>query len=163
MSGNEIDLLLEQYRDLQAQKETQTKLKDEDPELNKWGQKLLKLDEMAQKISSIMAERSNTFGIGDITDKQNELKEQMKAEWADPTKKTYKSTIGTVTLRTTKSLIIDSVKKVVDVLVKNDKTEECIATFKLAEVSKLVKADLLEDAVHYEEKKSISIKLAEEK
>ena len=163
MSETEIDNLIKQYRDLQVQKEQQTMLKDADLQLNEWAQKLQKHRDIADKIIFNIDARSDTFGIAEITEKQNELKEQIKEAWEDPAKKTHKSAFGTATLRTTKSLIIDSVKKVVDVLVKNDKTEECIAKFKLESLGKFAKAGLLDDAVHYDEKKSVSIKLAEAK
>lgn len=159
----EIDDLIIQYRDLQAEKDVQTMAKENDPQLNEWAQKLQKLRDIADKLTFNMGAHSDTFGIAEIEAKQNELKEQIKAVWEDPEKKTHKSPFGIVTLRTTRSLIIDSVKTVAEVLVKNNKTEECIATFKLTEIGKLANAGLLDDAVHYDEKHSVSVKLTEDK
>jgi len=158
----EIDDLLTEYRELQAQKDRQTTLKDADPQLNEWKQKLLKLEEIAQKIASVMGERSDTFGIADIVTNQNELKERIRLAWQDPEKKTYKSPIGTVTLRTTKSLVVDSAKAVIEFLLKNDQCEEGIAKFNLPTLRKFADAGLLnKGATHYDEKQSISIKLTE--
>jgi len=156
----EIDNLIEQYRDLQAQKEQQTMLKDTDPQLNELALKLQKLQALEQKIALAMGERGNSFGIGEITDKQNELKEQIKAAWGDSTKKTYKSPFGTATLRTTKSLIVDSAKAVTEFLLKNDQCEEGIAKFNVPILRKFADAGLLnKGATHYDEKQSVSIKL----
>ena len=160
----EIDDLIIQYRDLQAEKDVQTMAKENDPQLNEWAQKLQKLRDIADKLTFNMGAHSDTFGIAEIEAKQNELKEQIKAVWEDPEKKTHKSPFGIVTLKTTKSLIVDSAKSVIEFLLKNDKCEEGISKFNLPELRKFADAGLLnQGATHYEEKKSISIKLTEEK
>jgi len=158
----EIDNLIKQYQDLQVQKDTQIKRKDADPQLNELALKLQKLRDIADKIIFNIDARSDSFGIAEITEKQNELKEQIRTAWADPTKKTYKSVFGMATLRTTKSLIVDSAKAVTEFLLKNDQCEEGIAKFNLPALRKFADAGLLnKGATHYEEKQSISIKLTE--
>jgi len=156
----EIDALIEQYRDLQAEKDRQLMFMDEDAEINKLTVKFKTFASIAEEAASEVAERSSAYGIAKIEAKQNGLKEQIRTAWEDPAKKTYKSALGTVTLRTTKSLIVDSAKAVIEFLLKNDKCEEGIAKFNLPELRKFADADLLnKGATHYEEKQSISIKL----
>jgi len=68
------------------------------------------------------------------------------------------------TLRTTKSLIVDSPRAVVDFLAKNDKIEEGVKAFNLAALRQYADAGLLNNgATHYDEKQSVSIKLPEPK
>jgi len=157
-----MEELLAEYKALEQQKKDVVYQMDTDPDINKQSKKLKELDAERDALSHSITELKRKFDTTEIQDRQSEIKNILIAEWAVEGK-TYKSDIATVTLRTTKSLIIDSVKGVVDVLVKNNKTEECIAKFKLEPLGKLAKAGLLDDATHYEEKKSVSIKLMEEK
>ena len=160
----EIDYLIEKYRDLQQEKEAKMLEKDTDPALNDLALKLQTLQDIIQKVALRIGERGNSFGIAEITEKQNDCKEAIKKAWEDPEKKTYKSRLGTVTLKTTKSLVVDSVKTIVEFLLKNDKCEEGITKFNLPELRKYADAGLLNPgAAHYDEKQNVSIKLMEDK
>ena len=151
--SEEIDNLIDEYRELQAKKEQQTILKDTDPLLTQFTQEL-------QKLQGAIEERNNDFGIAEITDKQNGIKEQIREKWEDPAKKSYKSTFGTATLKTTKSLVVDSAKAVLEFLVKNDQCEKGAVKFNLSVLRKFADAGVLnKGATHYIEKQSVSIKL----
>jgi len=158
----EIDELIKQYRNLQIQKDTQISRKDTDQELNGLIQRRLHLQKIEEKLALEIGRLSVAYRTAEITEQQNAIKERIKLIWLfeDPAKKTYKSPFGTVTLRTTKSLIIDSAKSVIEFLLKNDKCEEGIAKFNIPELRKFADADLLK-GTHYDEKQSVSIKLTE--
>lgn len=161
---DKIDNLVMQYRNLEVEKDIRILAKEDDFLLKEWSFKLKKLRDAADKLTFNIDARFRTFGIAEIEAKQNELKELMKFAWEDQEKKTHKSSIGTITLKTTKSLIVDSAKSVVEFLLKNDKCKEGVSKFNLPELRKFADAGLLnKGATHYDERKTISIKLKEDK
>jgi len=156
-----METLLAEYRGLEQQKKDRIYTMDMDPAIKLQSKALIELDAKRVALRQSIVELEMEFDITKILTRQDEIKEAMIKEW--PVEgKTFKSDLATVTLRTTKSLIIDSIKTVAEVLVKNDKAGDCIATFKLTELGKLATAGLLKDVVHYDEKQSVTIKLNEE-
>ena len=87
------------------------------------------------------------------------IKDTIARDWTLGTAE-YKSPIGTVTMRTTKSLKITSKVKVVEVLRSNNKVNEGINTFQLTFLRKLKDVGILpDDAAYYSLKQNVSILL----
>jgi len=92
-----------------------------------------------------------------------DIKDNIAREWTLGTTE-YKSDAGTIVMRTTKSLIIRSKQKVVEVLRNNNKIEEGINTFKLTFLRKLKDVGILpDDAAYYEPNQSVVISLYTQK
>jgi len=165
MSAEELELLLEQYLSLDKELAVKITEKEADKVLIGMYEKMERLQGFIRKLGDAIHARNQTFGLAELTARQDDLKEQIRAAWPDPAKKTYKSSQGAVaTLRTTKSLIVDSPRAVVDFLAKNDKIEEGVKAFNLAALRQYADAGLLNNgATHYDEKQSVSIKLPEPK
>ena len=122
--------------------------------------------EIIQKID--LLEQSYNVRQGNIDDRIRRVKDALVASW-DIDEKTYKCNIGTATLRTTKSLIIKDkiqlMQRLSKVLTRHF-AEACeyIKTFDLAKIRKIKEINLLDDAiVTWEEKKSVVIKITEDK
>lgn len=153
-TSGEIDACLNHYRELEAEK----KKRQADIEANRELQNLKKLRE---ELDAQIKASTEAYGVDGLSLMQEDLKEQIMQNWPDKTKKTYQSPVGmTVTLRTTKSLKIDSVKGIVDFLVKNDKVVEAIKSFNLAVLRKFADVGLLNNMIHYEEKLNVVIEEA---
>lgn len=95
-------------------------------------------------------------------ERQNVIRTTIAEQWTLPTK-TYRSSVGTVTLRITKSLIVKSKAKIVDFLVKNNIVEAGVSKFDIRFLRKFKDDGLIEDdAAQYEESRNVTIKLVGE-
>jgi len=87
------------------------------------------------------------------------IKDTIAKRWTLGTAE-YKSPTGSITMRTTKSLIITSKEKVVEVLRNNGKVSEGIKAFQLTFLRKLKDVGILpDDAAYYSLKQSVVIAL----
>lgn len=105
---------------------------------------------------------------GNIDDRVRHVKELLIESW-DIEERTYKCDIGIATLRITKSLIIKNktqlMQRLSEVLTRHF-AEACeyIKTFDLTKIRKIKEINLLDDAiVSWDEKKSVAIKITEDK
>ena len=96
-----------------------------------------------------------------IVQQQAGIKLELAEKWGTEDK-TFKCAAGTATLRTIKSLKIQSKEKLIDFLMLNKKLVDFIKTFEIAKLRKIKDAGFLGDeVVSYDETKSIAIKITE--
>ena len=127
---------------------------DEDPEIRA---AQLHLDILKEPYLSKM--RGEEKILKDVDECIAAIKDTITKGWTLGTKE-YKSATGSITMRTTKSLIVTSKEKVVEVLRTNGKVSEGIKTFQLTFLRKLKDVGILpDDAAHYLPKQSVVIVL----
>ena len=124
--------------------------------LNKLIQKRSDLDTVIK-----FAEKSYFKNIEAAQQQQAGIKLELVDRWYGE-EKTFECAAGIATLRTTKSLKIQSKQKLIDFLVLNKKLVDFIKSFEIAKLRKIKDAGFLGDeVVSYDETKSIAIKITE--
>lgn len=128
-----------------------------DPDLDALMRDRVKLNEMIERGQELYLKK-----IEAAQQQQAGIKLELVDNWYGE-EKTFECPAGTATLRTTKSLKIQSKQKLIDFLMLNKKLIDFIKTFEIAKLRKIKDAGFLGDeVVSYDETKSIAIKLAEE-
>ena len=90
------------------------------------------------------------------------IKQELMENWGIKEDKTFECAAGTATLKTTKSLHIQSKEKLVAFLELNKKLTEFIKSFEITKLRKIKDAGMLEDEIAtWDEKKNVAIKIAE--
>ena len=146
-----------EYARLEKEIALETHGMDTDPELNKLGKERTILNKKFEEIEAGYREN-----IRAAQQQQAGIKLELVDNWYGE-EKTFECSAGTATLRTTKSLKIQSKQKLIDFLVLNKKLVDYIKTFEIAKLRKIKDAGFLGDeVVSYDETKSIAIKIAEE-
>lgn len=147
---------LVEYAKLEKDIATVTHKMDTDPELSSL---LKKRNDFDTAIGFVQAPFINT--IERAREQQAGIKSEFVSRWDIPDK-TFKSHIGTVTMRTTRSLQIRSKERLVNFLLKIEKLLEFIKSFDEPKLRKMKDAGLLEDDIaSWDEKRSISIRIRE--
>ena len=127
-----------------------------DPEINKLALERDKLDKLI-----IEKGKQHILNIDAAQQQQTGIKLELVDRWYGE-EKTFVCPAGTATLRTTKSLKIQSKEKLIDFLVLNKKLVDFIKSFEITKLRKIKDAGMLEDEVAtYDEKKSVAIKITE--
>ena len=153
-----IEERLGEYRELELRKHDMKVAEKKDHNLSMHLQELKMIEDRRDAVMKLIDECRKEFDTQELQEKQDSIREQMIKEW-DVTGKTYTCDIGSVTMRTTKSLIILSKEKLVDFLSKTGKINEAISRFDLRVLRRFKDAGLLEDCTDYEEKKSVQVKI----
>ena len=157
----EIDALIEEYADIEEEKQVQSRLMNNDSDITALKSKLGGLEETAEALKREIEVRSDMYlrAITLDTDRQSKIKAQIAEKWNVPGK-TYESSIATVTLRVTKSLIVGSKEKIIEVLAMNNKLLEGVSKFDLRLLRKFKEVGLLpDDAARFEESRNVAIKI----
>ena len=125
--------------------------------LNKLIQKRSELDAVI-----IVAKEPYRKNIEAAQQQQAGIKSELEKGWGVFADKTFECAAGTATLRTNRSLHIESKKKLIEFLTTIKKLPEFVKTFETAKLRKIMDAGLLEsDIATWDENKTIAIKLAE--
>ena len=127
-----------------------------DPDLDALIRDRVKLNEMIERGQELYLKK-----IEAAQQQQAGIKLELVDRWYSE-EKTFECAAGTATLRTTKSLKIQSKEKLIDFLMLNKKLVDFIKTFEITKLRKIKDAGMLEDEIAtYDEKKSIAIKIVE--
>lgn len=157
----EMDTLLEEYKGLEEEKQRQQELRHKDADILVLKQRLGALEQQEAELQKFLRANEEIYlqRIAFANDRQSEIKSEIASRW-NVLSKTYKSNIATVTLRVTKSLIVGSKAKIIDVLARNNKLVEGISKFDLRLLRKFKEVGLLpDDAARFEESKNVTINL----
>ena len=105
--------------------------------------------------------------IHDCETQMQTLKDQLKEDW-DIEDKTFKCQKGSVTLKTTKSLIVTSksglIQRLTAIFEDATKACDCIRSFDLSAIRKYMDAELIDEKIaHYNKKQSVVITEAKDK
>lgn len=105
--------------------------------------------------------------IHDYELKMQNLKDQLKQDW-DIEDKTFKCQTGSITMKTTKSLIVANksglIQRLTAIFEDATKACDCIRTFDLSAIRKYMDADLIDEKIaYYNKKQSVVITGARDK
>ena len=129
-----------------------------DPERNRLIKEQLLLSVRIEEIEKI-----HHKNIEAAQQQQAGIKLELAEGWGVFADKTFECAAGIATLRTTKSLKIQSKEKLIDFLVRNNKLVDFIKSFEITRLRKIKDAGMLEDEIAtWDEKKNVAIKIAEE-
>lgn len=159
-----IDELMEEYRSLEAEIKEQQQLMDTNLDIQNLKSNIKTYESDVAKLQHELEAREKPYLTvsNNAVERQNKIRTTIAEEWTFPTK-TYRSGIGTASLRVTKSLIVKSKAKIVDFLVNNGIVDAGVSKFDIMFLRKFKDDGLIEDdAVQYEERKSVTIKLVGE-
>lgn len=160
-----IDELIQEYKNQGVVIKEQQRLIDANLDIQsvKDNIKALEVDAAKLQYELDLRERPYLTTANNAADRQNEIRAIIAEQWDLPTK-TYRSSVGTATLRVTKSLIVKSKTKIVDFLVKNGIVEGGVSKFDLRFLRRFKDDGLLpDDAAQFEERRSVTIKLVGDK
>lgn len=106
-----------------------------------------------------LAKEIYTKNIEAAQQQQAGIKLELIEKW-DVLEKTYECSVGTATLRTTRSLVIQDKDKLIGFLQTIKKLNECIRNFDISKIRKFKEVGLIEnEIVIWSEKHNISIRL----
>jgi len=159
-----IDELIEEYKRLQEDISVQEQALAGNLDIFSIERNISALEIDLSKLKEELVEKKASYlsRTDFARNRQNEIKSAITDNWGKwkIEGKTHKSTFGTATLRVTKSVIVESKAKIIEVLTKNNKLVEGVSRFDLRFLRKLKDVGLLpDDAVTLEENKSVTIKL----
>ena len=153
---------LERYLSLKHEKIALDMAMAVDPSISKWNAEINTANEMITALESGYKAK-----IQEYEAQMQDLKDQLKEDW-DIEDKTFKCTTGSVTLKTTKSLIVTSksglIQRLTAILEDATKACDCIRSFDLSAIRKYMDADLIDEKIaHYTKKQSVIITEAKDK
>lgn len=125
-----------------------------DPDLIRLMKEQAKLNDMIALAKGIYAKN-----IEAAQQQQAGIKLELAEKW-DIDEKTFKSDIGEIVLRTTRSLVIQDKDKLIGFLQTIKKLNECIRNFDISKIRKFKEVGLIENEIAtWSEKYNISIRL----
>ena len=149
--------LIVEYAQLENKIATETHKMDTDPNLD-----ALLRDQATLNAEIKLAKEIYTKNIEAAQRQQAGIKAELVDSWLSTEGKTFECNAGSITLRTTRSLIIRNKQKLIEFLTLNKKLSEFIKSFEITKLRKIKDAGLLENEIAtWDEKKSISISIKE--
>lgn len=151
MDRKEVDII--SYLELEEEKRAAEKEMANNPAIADLKKKSNKIKEEIN-----IREFGYRANIHNCVSAMQSIKEKMAKEW-DTEDKSVRYATGSATIRTTRSIKVDNKELLIGILQHFGKLAQCIKTWDLTYLRKLVDAGLFEgaDVTHYEEKKNVAI------